>query len=92
MNTTNCLMLFFLLISVLCFNAQALEQELNLNETDSVLVVKGDVNSGLDTPLAFQEQTLTGSYGSVKIFQDGTYDYVSNAAHDGLAEGVKYSE
>ena len=92
MNHKITLALCYLLISLLCFNAEALEQELNLNETDSVLVVKGDVNSGLDTPLAFQEQTLTGTYGAVKIFQDGAYDYVSNAAHDVLAEGAKYSE
>ena len=92
MNHKTSLALCYLLISLFCFNVQALEQELNLNETDSVLVVKGDVNSGLDTPLAFQEQTLTGTYGAVKIFQDGAYDYVSNAAHDVLAEGAKYSE
>ena len=92
MNHKTRLVLCHLLISLLFFNAQALEQELNLSESDKVLVVEGDANSGLDTPLAFQEQTLTGSYGSVKIFQDGTYDYVSNAAHDVLAEGAKYSE
>jgi uncharacterized repeat protein (TIGR02543 family) len=92
MKNTTTLVLCHLLISVLSFNAQALEQELNLNETDSVLVFEGDVNSGLVTPLAFQEETVTGSYGSVTIFQNGRYDYVSNAAHDVLAEGAKYSE
>jgi VCBS repeat-containing protein len=92
MNLKTTLVLCHLLISILCFNAQALEQELNLNETDAVLVAEGDANSGLDTPLAFQEQTLTGNYGSVKIFQNGRYDYVSNAAHDVLAEGAKYTE
>ena len=89
------LVLCHLLTFILCLNVQAHEQELNLTETDSVLVVKGDANM-IDgphgPPLTFQEQTLTGSYGSVKIFQDGTYDYVSNAAHDVLAEGAKYSE
>ena len=86
------LVLCSFMVSVLCFNAGALSQELNLTETDSVLVINGDANSGLSTPLAFEEKTLTGSYGSVKIFQDGTYDYVSNAAHDVLIEGAKYSE
>ncbi|MDG1363973.1 MAG: VCBS domain-containing protein, partial [Akkermansiaceae bacterium] len=95
MNTKNSFVLFYLLISILCFSAQAHEQELNLTETDSVLVVKGDANligGPHGPPLTFQEQTLTGSYGAVKIFQDGTYDYVSNAAHDVLAEGANYSE
>ncbi|MDB4797689.1 DUF5011 domain-containing protein, partial [bacterium] len=95
MNTKNSFVLFYLLISILCFSAQAHEQELNLTETDSILVVKGDANligGPHGPPLTFQEQTLTGSYGAVKIFQDGTYDYVSNAAHDVLAEGAKYSE
>ena len=92
MRNTTTLVLSHLLISVLCCNAQGLEQELNLYETDSVLVFEGDVNHGLDTALAFQEETVTGSYGSVTIFQNGRYDYVSNAAHDVLAEGAKYSE
>jgi len=92
MKNKNGLALCYLLISALCFNAQALEQEFNLIETDSVLVVTGNVNSGLDTPLDFQEQILTGSYGSVKIFQNGQYDYVSYTAHDVLAEGATYSE
>ncbi len=86
------LVLYNLIVSVLYFNAEVFSQELNLTETDSVLVINGDANSGLSTPLTYEEKTLTGSYGSVKIFQDGKYDYVSNAAHDILTEGAKYSE
>ena len=88
----NSLVLCSLIVSALCFNAEVFSEELNLTETDSVLVISGDANSGLSTPLTFEEKTLTGSYGSVKIFQNGTYDYVSNAAHDVLIEGAKYSE
>ena len=88
----NKLVLCNLIISVLYFNAEVFSQELNLTETDSVLVINGDANSGLSTPLTYEEKTLTGSYGSVKIFKDGTYDYVSNATHDVLIEGAKYSE
>ena len=92
MTNKNRLVLLCLIVLVLCLNAKLFSQELNLTETDSVLIINGDVNSGLSTPLTFEEKTLTGSYGSVKIFQDGTYDYVSNAAHDVLIEGAQYSE
>ena len=92
MTNKNKLVLYNLIVSALCFNAEVFSKELNLTETDSVLVINGNANSGLITPLTYEEKTLTGSYGSVKIFQDGTYDYVSNATHDVLIEGAKYSE
>ena len=91
----NSLVLCNLIVSVLCFNAEVYSQqlpELNLTESDSVLTYTGDANAGMSTSVTFKEQTLTGSYGSVKIYPNGTFDYVASAIHDSLASGSKYSE
>ena len=65
---------------------------LNLPETNSRIVHTENINSRLEVPLSFKNETLTGSYGKISVNAGGVVDYVSDSIFNNLAEGGKYSE
>ena len=65
---------------------------LNLPETNSRIVHTENINSRLEVPLSFKNETLTGSYGKITVNAGGIVDYVSDSIFNNLAEGGKYSE
>ena len=65
---------------------------LNLPETNSRIVHTENINSRLEVPLSFKNETLTGSYGKITVNAGGVVDYVSDSIFNNLAEGGKYSE
>ncbi len=55
----------------------------SLNETDSILTHVGNISSDYPS-LSFMQSEVVGTYGKVKIFTDGRFEYVANETHDAL--------